>query len=254
LNKRTTLLQSLIVLLISVGLVALFGIIPLPTYDTEINQSLQGSIFFSVGIESRNIIPPAPDIVDECILKIDISIAPIKEEKVICKSDLYQYSYDFYLTDPEIDEDGNIILRYWDNLTNSEMALIIDIKNSGVKETDTKNISSNRNMYEINVLGEKLLTPWEMRETSARTASIFYQKNSEIIEVFTTQAPTNYYFESLRWSPDGKNIVALDTENNILFFSKTKKYDPIKLLTDNIYLPSFDGDERVIYQIIGWRS
>ena len=253
-NKRTTLLQSLIVLLISVGLVALFGIIPLPTYDTEINQSLRGSIFFSVGIESRNIIPPAPDIVDECILKIDISIAPIKEEKVICKSDLYQYSYDFYLTDPEIDEDGNIILRYWDNSTNSEMALIIDIKNSGVKETDTKNISSNRNMYEINVLGEKLLTPWEMRETSARTASIFYQKNSEIIEVFTTQAPTNYYFESLRWSPDGKNIVALDTENNILFFSKTKKYDPIKLLTDNIYLPSFDGDERVIYQIIGWRS
>ena len=52
--------------------------------------------------------------------------------------------------------------------------------------------------------GEKLLNSWDMREANTRTAGVYFQKNSEIVEVFNVEAPTNYYFESLVWSPDGQ--------------------------------------------------
>ena len=126
-KKKSFLIQSLIILLLSVGIVASFGIIPLPEYSTEINQELNGEIFYLVEIQSSNILPPAPDVVDQCIFKIDISSAITDEEKVICTSDLYQYSYDIYLNNTEIDENQNLVLRYWDNSSNSEMTLVINL-------------------------------------------------------------------------------------------------------------------------------
>ena len=77
---------------------------------------------------------------------------------------------------------------------------------------------------------------------------------ANIIEVFNVEAPTNYYFESLRWSPDGNSIVALDTENEIIIFSKNKIHEPIKLHLSSSYSPQFEGDEKVIYQLIGWNN
>jgi len=48
--------------------------------------------------------------------------------------------------------------------------------------------------------------------------------------------------------------VALDTENDIIIFSKNKMFDPIKLIIDNYYSSEIEGDERVIYQLIGWSN
>ncbi len=253
-KKKSTLVQSLLILLISVVLVALYGVIPLPDYNTEINNEIEGAIYYLVDIQSSNLIPPAPDILDECIFKIDISTTKIKETKVICTSDLYQYSSDIYLNDSEIDENQNIVIRYYDNVLNSQMALIIDTKSNVTSKSKIESLSTNQSMYELNSRGERLLSRWDMQDTSARSAGIYYQKNSTIVEVFSIEAPTNYYFESVKWAQDGESIVALDTENDIIIFSKNKMFDPIKLIIDNYYSSEIEGDERVIYQLIGWSN
>lgn len=253
-KKKSTLVQSLLILLISVVLVALYGVIPLPDYNTEINNEIEGAIYYLVDIQSSNLIPPAPDILDECIFKIDISTTKIKETKVICTSDLYQYSSDIYLNDSEIDENQNIVIRYYDNVLNSQMALIVDTKSNVTSKSKIESLSTNQSMYELNSRGERLLSRWDMQDTSARSAGIYYQKNSTIVEVFSIEAPTNYYFESVKWAQDGESIVALDTENDIIIFSKNKMFDPIKLIIDNYYSSEIDGDERVIYQLIGWSN
>ena len=253
-KKKSTLVQSLLILLISVVLVALYGVIPLPEYNTEINNEIEGAIYYLVDIQSSNLIPPAPDILDECIFKIDISTTKIKETKVICTSDLYQYASDIYLNDSEIDENQNIVIRYYDNVLNSQMALIIDTKSNVTSKSKIESLSTNQSMYELNSRGERLLSRWDMQDTSARSAGIYYQKNSTIVEVFSIEAPTNYYFESVKWAQDGESIVALDTENDIIIFSKNKMFDPIKLIIDNYYSSEIEGDERVIYQLIGWSN
>ncbi len=253
-KKKSTLVQSLLILLISVVLVALYGVIPLPEYNTEINNEIEGAIYYLVDIQSSNLIPPAPDILDECIFKIDISTTKIKETKVICTSDIYQYSSDIYLNDSEIDENQNIVIRYYDNVLNSQMALIIDTKSNVTSKSKIESLSTNQSMYELNSRGERLLSRWDMQDTSARSAGIYYQKNSTIVEVFSIEAPTNYYFESVKWAQDGESIVALDTENDIIIFSKNKMFDPIKLIIDNYYSSEIEGDERVIYQLIGWSN
>ena len=253
-KKKSTLVQSLLILLISVVLVALYGVIPLPDYNTEINNEIEGAIYYLVDIQSSNLIPPAPDILDECIFKIDISTTKIKETKVICTSDLYQYSSDIYLNDSEIDENQNIVIRYYDNVLNSQMALIIDTKSNVTSKSKIESLSTNQSMYELNSRGERLLSRWDMQDTSARSAGIYYQKNSTIVEVFSIEAPTNYYFESVKWAQDGESIVALDTENDIIIFSKNKMFDPIKLIIDNYYSSEIEDDERVIYQLIGWSN
>ncbi len=253
-KKKSTLVQSLLILLISVVLVALYGVIPLPDYNTEINNEIEGAIYYLVDIQSSNLIPPAPDILDECIFKIDISITKIKETKIICTSDLYQYSSDIYLNDSEIDENQNIVIRYYDNVLNSQMALIIDTKSNVTSKSKIESLSTNQSMYELNSRGERLLSRWDMQDTSARSAGIYYQKNSTIVEVFSIEAPTNYYFESVKWAQDGESIVALDTENDIIIFSKNKMFDPIKLIIDNYYSSEIEDDERVIYQLIGWSN
>lgn len=253
-KKKSFLIPSLLILLFSIVIVATFGIIPLPEYSADSNLNLGGVIFYSTEIQSVNIIPPAPDIVDQCIFKVDISKKEITEKKVVCTSDLYQYSYEIYFNDIEMDKNENLILRYWNNSLNSEMALIIDSDNSEISLINMEDVSMNKSMYEINALGEKLLTPWEMREMDTRTVGVYYQKNSEIIEVFKTVAPTNYYFESLVWSTDGMNIVGLDTENDLIIFSKDKIFNPIRLTLKNSAVSEFEDDEVVINQIIGWSN
>ena len=52
----------------------------------------------------------------------------------------------------------------------------------------------------------------------------------------------------------GEGIVALDTENEIIIFSKNKIHEPIKLHLSSSYSPQFEGDEKVIYQLIGWNN
>ena len=84
----------------------------------------------------------------------------------------------------------------------------------------------------INGNGEKLVDPYESSDYNSRTIGIYYQKGIEIVEVFKSKAPSNYYFHSLMWSPDGEHIVALDSEDNLLVFSKNKKINASKIVFD----------------------
>ena len=101
-NKRLLFISTGI-LLITTLIVGMFGVVPLPEYDsiTE-DYNFEGKVIYHVEVQTKNIIPPAPDILDSCILYVDLSEKPIEEKKIICNSDLYDYSYDIYFYDAEI--------------------------------------------------------------------------------------------------------------------------------------------------------
>ena len=99
-KSNYTLFLSLGIFIVTTIIVALFGVVPLPEYEViSKDTKLNGKLLYHVEIQSKNLIPPAPDIMDECILSIDLSIVPFKEEKIICGSDLFSLSYDIYFYD-----------------------------------------------------------------------------------------------------------------------------------------------------------
>ena len=118
-------------------------------------------------------------------------------------------SYDIYFYDTEIYEDENILLRYWDESSGDEMGLIINIETKKVvdKVQQPNFYSEDRNR--MNVYGEKLIDPWDTSDYSSRVIGVYYANRMENIEVFKSKAPTNYYFESLHWSPNGDYIACL---------------------------------------------
>ena len=251
-KTNSPLFLSLGILIITTIIVAIFGVVPLPEYAILNNEEgLKGKLIYHVQVQSQNLIPPAPDIMDECILSIDLEAGSFKEEKIICSSDLYDMSYDIYFYDVEIFENENILLRYWDESSGDEMGLIINIKTKKVIEKIKEpNFYTERNR--MNVYGEKLIDPWDTSDYSSRVIGIYYANRMENIEVFKSKAPTNYYFESLHWSPDGDYIAALDSEENLIIFSKNKKSKPGIIKFSEINLKIFDDEEREIQNLIGW--
>ena len=92
LNKRLLFISTGI-LLVTTFIVGMFGVVPLPEYDSITEDSnFEGKVIYHVEVQTKNIIPPAPDILDSCIFYIDLSEKPIEEKKIICNSDLYGYS------------------------------------------------------------------------------------------------------------------------------------------------------------------
>ena len=82
-NKRL-LFISTVILLVTTLIVGMFGVVPLPEYDSFTdNSNFEGKIIYHIEIQTENIIPPAPDIMDSCILYIDLSEKPIEEIKKI---------------------------------------------------------------------------------------------------------------------------------------------------------------------------
>ena len=77
------------IFLVTTIIVAIFGVVPLPEYEIlENEEGLNGKLIYHVQVQSQNLIPPAPDIMDECILSIDLEANNLfKEEKIICTSD-----------------------------------------------------------------------------------------------------------------------------------------------------------------------
>ena len=127
-KSNYTLFLSLGIFVATTIIVALFGVVALPKYDVlKQEQGLKGKLIYHVEIQSQNLIPPAPDIMDECILSVDLSATSFKEEKIICGSDLYDLSYDIYFYDAQIYQEENILLRYWDESSGDEMGLVINI-------------------------------------------------------------------------------------------------------------------------------
>ena len=79
-QRNTPLFLSLGILLITTTIVAIFGVVPLPEYEILKNEKgLKGKLIYHVQVQSQNLIPPAPDIMDECILSIDLEANSFKE-------------------------------------------------------------------------------------------------------------------------------------------------------------------------------
>jgi len=249
-NKRV-LIVSTTILITTTIIVAIFGIVPLPNYgDLSSENNFDGKLIYYMELQSENIIPPAPDIMDSCIFYIDLSNDLIEEEKIICSSDLYDLSYDINFYDAKIYEQNKILLSYWDyQADNERKGLIVDIESGEISDVTNNNtfIEDNR----MNVYGEKLIDPWETSDYNSRVVGVYYVDRIKTVEVFNSRAPSNYYFESLHWSPDGNSIIAGDSENNLIIFSKNKSFNPLRIeLNDK----SSDEDRLELIQVLGWTN
>ena len=246
---------SLIIFLATTIIVGVFGVIPLPEYgNLTSNMEFEGKIIYRVEIESQNLIPPAPDIMDECFFFVDLSDNPLKEEKIICSSDLeYDLGYNISIFDAQLSEEQDILIRYYNKHLDSPMAFIVDI-NSGEILDKIKSTNFPQESDKMNVYGEKLIDPWETSDYDSRVVSIYYQTRYESIEVYRSKAPTNYRFESLKWSHDGNNIVGIDSENNLLLFSKDKEFEPIIVQFEELNLELEDFEEKRILNLLGWTN
>ena len=67
-TNRKNLLLSITILLLTTVVVGIFGIVPFPEYKTSLNNDMNGKIIYFSEIQSKNIIPPAPDIIDSLSL------------------------------------------------------------------------------------------------------------------------------------------------------------------------------------------
>ena len=131
------------------------------------------------------------------------------------------------------------------------MGLIINIDSGEVIDKVTRpNLSRKPN--NMNLYGEKLLDPWETSDYSSRVIGIYYTNRTGTVEVFNSKAPSSYYFESLNWSPDGNYIAALDSENNLIIFSKEKEFMPAVITFSKLDLKIFDDEERRLISLISW--
>ena len=250
-TNRRTLIVSIAILITTTIIVALFGIVPLPEYgELSSENNFDGKIIYHIEIQSENIIPPAPDIIDSCIFYIDLSKDLIKEEKVICNSDLYNFSYDINFYDAQIYSEDQVLLSYWDYQAGDErQGLVVDLKSGDISK-DANNIFFVEKS-KMNVYGEKLIDPWETSDYNSRVIGVYYVDRINNIEVFKSRAPSNYFFESLHWSPDGNNIVAGDSENNLIIFSKNKSFFPIKIDLD-AELQEEESFELI--EVLGWTN
>ena len=246
---------SLIIFLATTIIVGVFGVVPLPEYgNLTSNMEFDGKIIYRVEIESQNLIPPAPDIMDECIFSVDLTNNLLKEEKIICTSDLeYDLGYSVNFFDAQLYEERDILIRYWDESTNTEMGLVIEL-NSGEILNKIKNPNFAEESDKMNVYGEKLIDPWETSDYDSRVITIYYQTRYESIEVYRSKAPTNYRFESLKWSHDGNSIVGIDSENNLLLFSKDKEFDPVIVQFEELNLELENFEEKRILNLLGWTN
>ena len=251
-NKRLLFISTGI-LLVTTLIVGMFGVVPLPEYDLfTYNSNFEGKVIYHVEIQTENIIPPAPDILDNCIFYIDLSEKPIEEKKIICNSDLYDYSYEIYFYDAAIYEQDSILLKFWDSQSDNERkGLLVNIETGQITDELTLNLS-NYEINKMNVYGEKLIEPWETSDYESRLIGIYYVNRTETIEVFSSKAPTNYYYESLHWSPDGNNIIAGDSENNLIIFSKNKTSKPRQIDFENLQIEMFNNDKGVLIDVLGW--
>ena len=250
-TNRRLLFVSITILITTTIIVAVFGIVPLPNYeDLTSKNNFDGKLIYYVEIQSDNIIPPAPDIIDSCIFYIDLSSDLLEEEKIICNADLYNFSYDINFYDSQIYDENKILLSYWDYQSGDERKkLIVDIESGEISEDTNKNFFSENNR--MNVYGEKLIDPWETSDYNSRVIGVYYADRIKNIEVFSSRAPSSYYFESFHWSPDGNNIIAGDSENNLIIFSKNKLFNPLKI---DINTDLQDGERLKLVQVLGWTS
>ena len=250
-TNKQLLIVSVSILVTTTIIVAVFGIVPLPNYeDLSSENNFDGKLIYFVELQSENIIPPAPDIMDSCIFYIDLSDDLMEEEKILCSSDFYDLSYDVNFYDAKIYEQNKILFSYWDYQTGNERkSLIVDIESGEISKDINNNTFTEDNR--MNVYGEKLIDPWETSDYNNRVVGVYYVDRIKTVEVFNSRAPSSYYFESLHWSPDGNNIIAGDSENNLIIFSKNKSFSPLRIELRDKYQ---DEDRLELIQVLGWTN
>ena len=250
-TNKQLLIVSISILVTTTIIVAVFGIVPLPNYeDLSSENNFDGKLIYFVELQSENIIPPAPDIMDSCIFYIDLSDDLMEEEKILCSSDFYDLSYDVNFYDAKIYEQNKILFSYWDYQTGNERkGLIVDIESGEISKDINNNTFTEDNR--MNVYGEKLIDPWETSDYNNRVVGVYYVDRIKTVEVFNSRAPSSYYFESLHWSPDGNNIIAGDSENNLIIFSKNKSFSPLRIELRDKYQ---DEDRLELIQVLGWTN
>ena len=250
-TNKQLLIVSVSILVTTTIIVAVFGIVPLPNYeDLSSENNFVGKLIYFVELQSENIIPPAPDIMDSCIFYIDLSNDLIEEEKILCSSDLYDLSYEVNFYDAKIYEQNKILFSYWDYQTGNERkSLIVDIESGEISKDINNNTFTEDSR--MNVYGEKLIDPWETSDYNNRVVGVYYVDRIKTVEVFNSRAPSSYYFESLHWSPDGNNIIAGDSENNLIIFSKNKSFSPLRIELRDKYQ---DEDRLELIQVLGWTN
>ena len=250
-TNKQLLIVSISILVTTTIIVAVFGIVPLPNYeDLSSENNFDGKLIYFVELQSENIIPPAPDIMDSCIFYIDLSDDLMEEEKILCSSEFYDLSYDVNFYDAKIYEQNKILFSYWDYQTGNERkSLIVDIESGEISKDINNNTFTEDNR--MNVYGEKLIDPWETSDYNNRVVGVYYVDRIKTVEVFNSRAPSSYYFESLHWSPDGNNIIAGDSENNLIIFSKNKSFSPLKIELRDKYR---DEDRLELIQVLGWTN
>ena len=250
-TNKQLLIVSISILVTTTIIVAVFGIVPLPNYeDLSSENNFDGKLIYFVELQSENIIPPAPDIMDSCIFYIDLSDDLMEEEKILCSSEFYDLSYDVNFYDAKIYEQNKILFSYWDYQTGNERkSLIVDIESGEISKDINNNTFTEDNR--MNVYGEKLIDPWETSDYNNRVVGVYYVDRIKTVEVFNSRAPSSYYFESLHWSPDGNNIIAGDSENNLIIFSKNKSFSPLRIELRDKYQ---DEDRLELIQVLGWTN
>ena len=250
-TNKQLLIVSVSILVTTTIIVAVFGIVPLPNYeDLSSENNFDGKLIYFVELQSENIIPPAPDIMDSCIFYIDLSDDLMEEEKILCSSDFYDLSYDVNFYDAKIYEQNKILFSYWDYQTGNERkSLIVDIESGEISKDINNNTFTEDNR--MNVYGEKLIDPWETSDYNNRVVGVYYVDRIKTVEVFNSRAPSSYYLESLHWSPDGNNIIAGDSENNLIIFSKNKSFSPLRIELRDKYQ---DEDRLELIQVLGWTN
>ena len=244
-SKKNTLIISVIIFVITIVVVGIFGVVPLPDYSNSFSEEIDGKIYYQSSIISSNIIPPAPDLVDDCIFEIEISKSNIVEREVLCSSDLLAYSTNFYFYNTTLNNEGNLVVRYWNDSRSNEYALEINPENKEILKEYVVETVNIRNQN-INEYGEVLIDSWRTIENTDRSVYIYFQKASDTVEVFKSEAPSSYYFNSLIWSYDSEKILAIDSENQFIVFSKNKKFEPVKLSY------SVNEKERDYINLIEW--
>ena len=244
-SKKNTLIISVIIFVFTIVVVGIFGVVPLPEYSNSISKEIDGKIYYQSSIISSNIIPPAPDLLDDCIFEIEINSSDIIEREVLCSSDLLAYSTNFYFYETTFNKEGNLVVRYWNDSSRSEYALEINPENKEILKEYVVETVNIRNQN-INEYGEVLIDSWRTIENTDRSVYIYFQKGSDTVEVFKSEAPSSYYFNSLIWSYDSEKILAIDSENQFIVFSKNKKFEPVKLSY------SVNEKERDYINLIEW--
>ena len=81
------------------------------------------------------------------------------------------------------------------------------------------------------------------------------QISTDYDQLNKSMASTQFsYYWTRKINYDGDNIVGIDSENNLLLFSKDKEFDPVIVQFEELNLELQDFEEKRILNLLGWTN